>query len=198
MKGEKVLKLLEIIEEATWALSDMVSVFTLPYGSSRAQIQRHFLSRELRRKSLVDELRKSIKDSQRLYEFVYHLEKDGLVERKKKGKKRFLYITTRGKRLLEKLRLRKKMMMPKKSYHIQSDNILKIVIFDIPERERTKRDWLRVVLKNLGFKMLQKSVWVGKIKLPRSFLEDLQNFRLLDYIEIFATSKTGSLKHISL
>lgn len=40
------------------------------------------------------------------------------------------------------------------------DKKWRIVIFDIPERRRTLRNALRLRLQELGFKMVQNSVWV--------------------------------------
>ena len=81
-------------------------------------------------------------------------------------------------------------------YKTESDDELKIIIFDIPEKERQKRDWLRSVLKNLKFSMLQKSVWAGKIKLPKQFLEDLSKNKIIPYVDIFTISKRVSLRKL--
>ena len=72
-----------------------------------------------------------------------------------------------------------------------------IVVFDVPEKERRKRDWLRSVLKRLELKMVQKSVWIGKVKIPKELLDDLFNLKLLDYVEIFEVSKSGSLRQLT-
>jgi hypothetical protein len=44
--------------------------------------------------------------------------------------------------------------------------------------------------------MVQKSVWVGKTKIPQDFLDDLFKLKLVDFVEIFEISRTGSLKHL--
>lgn len=48
-------------------------------------------------------------------------------------------------------------------YYKQSDwdKKIRLVIFDIQELNRHKRDYLRRLLKQLGFIMLQKSVWIS-------------------------------------
>ncbi|MBI2635441.1 MAG: CRISPR-associated endonuclease Cas2, partial [Parcubacteria group bacterium] len=71
---------------------------------------------------------------------------------------------------------------------------LKVVIFDIPEKQKHKREWLRGQLQDLGFKMIQKSVWMGKRKFPKEFLEDIRDLKLLAYVEIFSVTKTGSMR----
>ncbi len=48
-----------------------------------------------------------------------------------------------------------------------------IVMFDIPEKKRRVRDWLRGQLRFWGFTMLQKSVWMGNGKLPKEWNERL-------------------------
>lgn len=52
------------------------------------------------------------------------------------------------------------------------DGNFMIVVFDIEEKERYKRDVLRSKLKELGFGQLQESVWVS----PYHFEEDFQEF----------------------
>ena len=98
---------------------------------------------------------------------------------------------------MEKLRVQKSKSLPDNGrYKTESDDELKIIIFDIPEEERQKRDWLRSVLKNLKFSMLQKSVWVGKGKLPKEFINDLSKYKIISYVDIFAISKYGSLRKL--
>jgi len=89
-------------------------------------------------------------------------------------------------------------ILPNNKYKSQSNDTLKIVIFDIPEREREKRDWLRIALKNLNFNMVQKSVWIGKAKLPKEFVQDLNRMNIFTYVEIFAVTKAGSLRSLKV
>lgn len=77
-----------------------------------------------------------------------------------------------------------------------SDKKLKIFAYDIPEREKQKRAWLREVLRLLGFRMLQKSLWIGKSKIPEGFLQDLRKKEIMDHVHIFEISKTGTLKEL--
>lgn len=52
------------------------------------------------------------------------------------------------------------------------DGNFMMVVFDIPEKEKGERDVLRLKLIELGFGMLQKSVWVS----PYHFEDDFQEF----------------------
>ena len=60
-----------------------------------------------------------------------------------------------------------------------------IIAFDIPEREKKKRNWLRAELTRLGFEMLQKSLWFGPSPLSQEFLTSLHDFHILPYIKFF-------------
>ena len=52
------------------------------------------------------------------------------------------------------------------------DEKWRIIFFDIPEKKRRYRDELRSMLKVIGFKEFQKSIWVYPYKVP-SFLKDI-------------------------
>ena len=45
--------------------------------------------------------------------------------------------------------------------------------------------------------MVHKSVWVGNIKLPEQLVLDLDRMNILEFIEIFEVSKTGTLRKIN-
>ena len=66
-----------------------------------------------------------------------------------------------------------------------------LLIFDIPEPEKVKREWLRMHLKEFGYIMIQKSVWFGPSPLPKDFLVYLKSIRLDKRIKTFrlASSK---------
>ncbi len=60
-----------------------------------------------------------------------------------------------------------------------------IIAFDIPEKYRRRRDWLRAELSLLGFSILQKSVWFGPARLPKDFISALNMLHLLTYVKFF-------------
>ena len=68
-----------------------------------------------------------------------------------------------------------------------SKNLL--VIFDIPENQKFKRDWLRSHLKLFGYVMLQQSAWIGPSPLPRDFMECLDEYGLRTFIKTFKLAK---------
>ncbi len=190
MKGANKLKILEFLDETSSAISDLLFVFTVPYGTSRQGIE------YLLRKKHIQDARDAVdrEDRRRFTHLLYNLRKDQLVE---EGGKNILRLTQKGREILEKLRAKKRKSLPNNNhYKTVSDDELKIIIFDIPEEERQKRDWLRSVLKNLKFSMLQKSVWVGKAKLPKELINDLSKYKIIPYVDIFTISKRGSLRKL--
>jgi DNA-binding transcriptional regulator PaaX len=60
-----------------------------------------------------------------------------------------------------------------------------IVAFDIPERKKLNRNWLRNELISFGFEMLQKSVWFGPAPLSEEFIRSLGERGLLPHLKFF-------------
>lgn len=187
------MKLLELLENSVLNIADLAIVFTVPYGSSIRHIEyRLAQSHRERNSKKIEKIKKRA-----FYDLLYRLERDGLMIRSK-GKNSSSRLTALGKKMLSKLKLKSKTRPPIRRYIKVMENSLKIFMFDIPERERSKRNWLRSVLIHLGFSKLQKSVWTGKTKIPEEFLYDMKKLNLLSCVEILAVTKTGSLKQIEL
>ncbi len=79
----------------------------------------------------------------------------GLVVKTERGKREFYMITQLGERKLRDAQ-RKKMRIDKTAW----DGKWRMVIFDIKEKKRGKRNLLRKELKAQGFERLQQSVWI--------------------------------------
>jgi len=71
-----------------------------------------------------------------------------------------------------------------------------IVSFDIPEKHRIIRDWIREVLKFLDYQMIHQSVWYGKTQLPEDFFQFLHNVDADQYVKVFTVGHRGNLKAI--
>lgn len=52
------------------------------------------------------------------------------------------------------------------------DGKWRIIFFDIPEKKRKHRDYLRFIIRTIGFREFQKSIWVYPYNIP-SFLEEI-------------------------
>lgn len=99
------------------------------------------------------------------YNALKRLERKHLVGVRHRGGREEWYLTEAGGRLVRRLKM-------KFAYARQRrwDRKWRLVIFDIPERIRGRRDFLRKELTSFGFHQLQKSVWVTPYPLPEDFV----------------------------
>ena len=189
MKGDLTIKILEALKSAASVTGELLGVFLCDYQESYKRARGITYGRMYDKKSPA-ELKKE--RDKKFYNLMHRLQKDGLITKKKSS----WTITKKGKQKLDGLKERKEVFIPRKKYLIEEGKELNIIIFDIPEEQRRKRDWLRETLIQLGFSKLQQSVWISKNKLPEELLKDLQTFRMLEYVEIFSITKTGTIRHI--
>ncbi len=191
MRGKILLTILELLKESAWDHVDLnKAILVSGYGASSGkinyQIKKYKIARE--NKKFEDEELKNKKRKAAV--FLAKIKKDGLLcEKTEKGGTKF-FLSDKGKIKLAQL----KNQLPSADYQINKQNNLVVISFDIPEDLRKKRNWLREVIKNIGFKMAHKSVWFGKIKIPEEFIKDMENMNLLDYVKIFEINKTGNLE----
>ena len=194
VKGEVAFRILEALADTAKGFADVFEAFLVSgYGASASKVE-YELSKRARARVRDDRERRAKRN---YYVVLAKLKRDGLIEVKGRGSGKSLSITNRGRAKFKFLQQRKRDELPRFSTSPQNSENLLIVAFDIPERIRRKRQWLRKVLVQVGLKMVQKSVWMGKVKLPRGFLDALDNLKLIEYVEIFEISKTGTLKHVS-
>jgi DNA-binding transcriptional regulator PaaX len=98
-------------------------------------------------------------------------------------------ITPEGKELLEKRNADIRRFFPTQSASQRDKEKRLIIIFDIPEKKKRYREWLRSELVEFNFDLIQKSVWFGP-GLPKEFVEYLDELKLLKHIKFFrATEK---------
>ncbi len=196
MKKETKLKILEFLEDSAQVLGDILFMFSLPHGTSYSRMEYLIEKRHEEAENEAVRGRAICKQTRRNFDvFIYRLKNDGLITKKNRGGNLLFKLTPRGHEFLKNLRSK---ILPANKYKETKDDFIKIVIFDIPEKERRKRDWLRESLKNLNFKMVQKSVWIGKSKLPKEFIKDIDRINILNYVEIFAITKAGSLRSLKI
>jgi len=192
MKGLITLKILEAIEATARGMGDFMNIFLTDYHTSY-RLARGLSRRGTARRRDYDDLDEE--EKHRFSDLLAKLKKDGLIAKNNTGS---WHITKKGRMKKKQLLLRQKRglstLVP---YSAQESPEWKIVIFDVPETERRKRVWLRLTLKRLGFKKLQKSVFIGKVGLPEGFLNDLRRLQLITCVEIFAITKAGSLRQIT-
>jgi len=188
--GKLIYKILEALQDSAETTIDLLTIFTLPYSESYKRIRSLRYGSPKFKTNWAEEYLKN----QQFYSLLNRLKNQGFIKKEKENKKTIWSITRKG---LEKLKiLKKKNKKILINYPKEKSDKLIIVIFDIPEKERHKRNWLRSVLASLDFKFLQQSVWIGKTKIPEEFLNDLRNKKMLDYVHIFKVSKSGTINKI--
>jgi len=111
------------------------------------------------------------------YNAVWQAKRKGWLEEVSKQGKTFLRLTAKGE--LERLVLKMNVQKQEKW-----DGRWRMVIFDIPEGSRDRRDQLRALLKRQGFIKLQASVFVNPYPLNREALDFLKLSGLMAYIRI--------------
>lgn len=194
MKGSILLKVLETIKNFSAHNADLFEAFLKAgYGASMGKMDFEFnkLQKQRRKYEIEKEQKK------KYYDLLYRLRKDNLIEEKINSTQKFFILTEKGIKKLNKLKESigdNKLSLLNYQKEIGDKSV--IIIFDIPEKERKKRTWLRSVLQKIGMEMIQKSVWIGKVKIPKKFLEDLRELKLVDRVEIFEISKSGSLEKL--
>ena len=114
-------------------------------------------------------------DAKDFYNCVFRLHRQGLAE-KIDNKVR---ITEDGKRLLSRLQPLK-------------DGVWKLVIFDIPEKQKYVRVILRAKLKALHFKKWQNSIWVSPYALDAEIEEELNGLARKFFVRLIKTTQINN------
>src|SRR3989344_6266228 len=190
MKGELTLKILEAIGQAAIGTADLLEAFlSAGYGASSLRVDYEISRIEKERRKRLAAEAAGKKEIQRYHNLIYKLKRDNLIIEKTKNNRKFFTRTMKGRNRLLLLKEREAKKLPDFHYSKEGSDKFTIVIFDIPEKERRKRGWLRAILKNFGLRMIQKSVFIGKVKIPDQFIDDLRRLRLIHFVEIFEISK---------
>lgn len=116
------------------------------------------------------------------YQTVYHSLRTGYLEKVIKNGEVYLRLTTKGKEEIQ--REFSFVQWQGKKW----DRKWRIVIFDIKERKRNQRDQLRKKLKELGFGMIQESVWITPYDLALDFREFVKNIGLGENVFVMEVS----------
>lgn len=124
---------------------------------------------------------------------LVRLRRAGLVARDGPQKISSWHITAQGKKRLAVLSAGPAPLPKNKHILAKKDGKLRIVIFDVPERDRRKRDWLRTQLLACDFKPLQKSVWTGTRPLPEALIEEIDALDLSTHVHIMSIGEKGTL-----
>lgn len=118
--------------------------------------------------------------------------KAGLIKKRKINDKIYIALTELGKEKLNALRdkLNINIELEEKEW----DGKYRMVLFDIPEKNRPVRDLLRSKLKELGFVGWQKSVWVSKQDVTNELRRFFKEANLDDYALVIETEDLDNRK----
>jgi len=112
---------------------------------------------------------------------IYYLKKSNLIKVKNLEGKNTVILTKKGAD--KAMRASFKIIDVKKKK--RKDGKWIMVIFDIPQNHKKDRDLLRSVLKNLGYKLFQQSVWINPYDVYEKTERALQFYSLDKYVEVF-------------
>lgn len=107
--------------------------------------------------------------------------KTQLIEKVEKGGEVYMRITSEGRKTIKR-------DFPMLSFQNKPwDRKWRIVMFDIEEIKKVVRDRLRRKLKELGFGMLQKSVFISPHNIMKDFLEFCESAGIKQYLYFLET-----------
>lgn len=118
---------------------------------------------------------------QNFYQAVWRSVKTGDIEKVIKNNKAYLRLTTIGKNRVDR-------DFPLTSFARKWNKKWVILIFDIEEKSRKLRNVLRDKLKNIGFGMLQQSVWITPLPIAKDMMEFVGSNNLKEYVFILEVS----------
>jgi phenylacetic acid degradation operon negative regulatory protein len=128
-------------------------------------------------------------EKQQYYNTVWKMRKRGLIKVVEKNGQKFLKCTKSGQ--LEIL-MKKATIQKTRPW----DGKWRLVIFDIPESSREKRNQLRQLLKKNYFYKLQASVFINPYPLNRETIKYLKETSLIDYIRIIRADEIDDDKKL--
>ncbi|MBI3459003.1 hypothetical protein HY061_01950 [Candidatus Azambacteria bacterium] len=196
MKEGKIEKILGLLQGGAEITASILDVFLCDYNTSYKKM-RKMIDGEgaLYFKTNWAE---AYRERKQFYNVLNKLKKEGLVAKEIKNTSSSWSITKKGLNKLQALKSHKLFSRYSADYsgHKKKSNEFFMVIFDIPEKDRRKREWIRFVLKSLNFSLLQNSVWIGKNIIPGQLIHDLKDRKMLDYVHIFGVGNQGTIKEI--
>lgn len=187
--GSVVLRLLKegVITTTDLFVNIALEPFRHSYKGSGAPLRGVIFST----REIIETIKEERKEKQRFYNLLLSLKRDGLISLDSSSKKGTWILSKKGINELEELEKE-----PKQRYPKDTSKEVIVISYDIPEKYRLHRDWLRGILKFLDFKLLHQSVWIGKTKIPETLLSDIRDREITPFIQIFTISKEGSLSRV--
>jgi|SRR3989344_2161619 len=132
-------------------------------------------------KNPVFEIYRKEKSQKQFSDFIRWLKSNNYIKVKNlKGKEAFM-LTKKG---LDRAIIAR-FKVEEKNFQKRKDGKWIMIIFDIPQKLNKSRNLLRSILKNLGYKMFQQSVWITPYDVSDKTEELLQFYSLDEFVKIF-------------
>ncbi len=116
---------------------------------------------------------------------VYDLKQGGYIKTIKIKNDSAVMLTPKG---IDKVFTIKMRLADKKR---RIDKKWQMVLFDIPEKKRKQRDMFRKNLQYLGYKKLQRSIWVCPYDVLNETKDLIKRYRLEPHVELLLVKKIG-------
>jgi RecG-like helicase len=123
--------------------------------------------------------KKKIPKEMTIRQSIRRLQKQGFVK-KKNGK----YLLTKSGKNIAGYIINRKNIVSKKW-----DGKYRVIIFDIPEKTKENRDWLRQELYILNYKKLQESVFISKYSLVEDLIKEIKRRKMGNYVNYLLVDK---------
>lgn len=117
------------------------------------------------------------------YNILFRLSDSGYVKKFKLDGELLIELTNEGSKLINR-------KQPTK------DGVWKLVIFDIPEKQKYVRTVLRAKLKSLHFKKWQNSIWISPYALDEEIEEELKSLAEKFFIRLIKTTDINNTKDL--
>jgi len=125
------------------------------------------------------------KNRKRFTWLVRRLKQEGCLKTLKIKNNLAILITHKGLDRIFKIKLKSLEKKPRK------DKKWQMVLFDIPENKRRGRDYFRAGLQYLGYKMLQRSIWVCQYDVLKETEDLIKRYNLKECVELLLIQKIG-------
>jgi len=119
------------------------------------------------------------KAKKNFHQFVGYLQRKGYIKVKTLEGTKGIVLTPKGAERV--LQVKRKLKEKKK----RKDGKWIMIIFDIPEKQKKAREYLRDALVDLGYQKLQQSVWVCPYDVYKETEEAVRSYRIIPYVKLF-------------
>ena len=131
------------------------------------------------------EIYRRFKNRKEFNKLIYYLKKNNFIKAENLKGMPAVLLTKKGKNKAIKASFKIEDSKRKN----RRDGKWIMIIFDIPQNRKKDRSLLRSVLKNLGYKLFQQSVWITPYDVFEKTEKSLQFYSLDKYVRIFLVNK---------